>query len=344
MEKADLDFANLDFKYRKVDGNIRYFFKNGQWDNGTLHEEETVDLHIASTCLHYGQNCFEGMKVFETKDGSVVCFRPEENYLRLKKSAEKILMEPVPKEVFFDALERVVKANKRFIPPYGTSASLYIRPILLGISPHIGLSRSEDYLFMMMVTPVGPYFKGGFKPVKMLVAEDLDRAAPYGLGDIKAAGNYAAGLRGAYRAKSTGFTDVIYLDCIHRKFIDESGPANFIGILKDGTFVTPYSGSILPSITNMTLRTIAENEFGWKVEQRPVDINEISNFAEAGCCGTAAIITPVGSIRYRDKDYNFYNEGKDAGPKITALYEHLYKLQYGEIEDKYNWLYKIDVK
>lgn len=343
MERADLDFANLDFKYRKLDGNVRYSFTDGKWDEGKVYADEHVNLHIAATCLHYGQNCFEGMKVFETKDGSVVCFRPEENYKRLKRSAEKLFMEPVPENIFFDALNRVVKANKRFIPPYGSNASLYIRPLLIGTSAHIGLKTSEDYLFMMMVTPVGPYFKGGFNPVKMLVVEDLDRASPFGVGDVKAAGNYAAGLRGANRAKSMGFTDVIYLDCIQRKYIDESGPANFLAILKDGTFVTPSSSSILPSITNMTLRTIAEKDFGWKVEQRPVAIDEVTNFEEAGCCGTAAIITPVGTIRYKDKDYTFYNDGKEAGPKIRALYEHLYKLQYGEIEDKYNWLYKINL-
>lgn len=342
-ELADLDFKNLDFQYRKMDYHIRYYFKNGKWDSGTLHTEERVEIHIAATCLHYGQNCFEGLKVYETKNGDIVAFRPDENAKRLQRSAKKLYMEPVPEEIFFDALNRVVKANKRFIPPYGSNATLYVRPILLGISPHIGLRTSEDYLFMMMVTPVGPYFKGGFEPVKMLVVEDLDRAAPFGVGDIKASGNYAAGLRGYFRAKENGFTDVIYLDATHRKYIDESGPANFIAILKDGTYVTPQSTSILPSITNASLRTIAEKEFGWKVEQRPLSIDEIGNFAEAGCCGTAAVITPVGTIRYRDKEYKLYNEGKTAGPKITQLYQHLTKIQWGEVEDKFNWLYKINI-
>ncbi len=342
-ELADLDFKNLDFSYRKMDAHIRYYFKNGKWDSGTLHSEETVDLHIAATALHYGQSCFEGLKVYETKNGDIVAFRPDQNAKRLINSAKKLYMEPVPEEIFFDALNRVVKANKRFIPPYGSNATLYVRPILIGISAHIGLRPSSDYLFMMMVTPVGPYFKGGFEPVKMLVVEDLDRAAPFGVGDIKAAGNYAAGLRGYFRAKENGFTDVIYLDAKHRKYIDESGPANFIAILKDGTYVTPKSTSILPSITNASLRTIAEKEFGWKVEQRPLSIDEIENFAEAGCCGTAAVITPVGVIKYRDKEYKLYNDGKTAGPKITQLYHHLTKIQWGEVEDKFGWLYKINI-
>jgi branched-chain amino acid aminotransferase len=342
VKRDELDFANLDFSYRKMDANIRYFFKDGKWDKGELCPDESINLHIAATCLHYGQSCFEGLKVFETKKGDIAAFRPDENCNRLALSAKKLFMESVPEEIFFDALNRVVNANKKFIPPYGTGATLYVRPILLGITPHIGVKPSEDYLFMMMVTPVGPYFKGGFTPVSMLVVEDIDRAAPFGVGDIKAGGNYSAGLRGSLRAKEQGFTDVIYLDCVYRKYIDESGPANFFAILKDGTYVTPQSTSILKSITNMSLRTLAE-EFGWKVEQRPVSIDEIDSFAEAGCCGTAAVITPVGKIRYRGQDYTFYNGGKSSGPKTKELYDRLRQIQLGEIEDKHKWLYKIKI-
>ena len=341
--KADIDFKNLGFGYINLDVNIRYYYRNGKWDKGELISNDSINLHISSTCLHYGQNCFEGLKVYETKSGEIAAFRPIENCKRLVKSAKKLFMQPVPEEIFFDALNKIVKANSRFIPPYGSNATLYIRPILLGISPRIGLSPSEDYVFMIMATPVGPYFKSGFKPVKMLVVEDLDRAAPFGVGNIKASGNYSAGLRGTFRAKEQGFTDVIYLDVIHRKYIDESGPANFIAILKDGTYVTPESTSILQSITNMSLQTIAKEEFGWKVEKRPLSIDEIENFAEAGCCGTAAVITPVGTIRYRDKNYTFYDNGKTAGPKITRLYNYLRGIHWGEIEDKYNWLYKIKI-
>ena len=253
-------------------------------------------------------------------------------------------MTPPTKEIFFDALNRVVNLNKEFIPPYGSNATLYVRPVLLGMSAHIGVKVSEDYLFMILVTPVGPYFKSGFQPVKMLVVEDLDRAAPFGLGDVKVGGNYAAGLRGSVRAKSEGFTDVIYLDTVHRKYIDESGPANFIAILNDGTFVTPKSNSILSSITNSSLQTIAREDFNWNIQQRPLSIDEITNFSEAGCCGTAAVITPVGTIRYKDKDYKLWDNGNSAGPKIKSLYERLTQIQWGEIEDKRNWLYKINLK
>lgn len=341
MERADLDFANLDFRYRKMDANIRCYFRDGKWGELEKHTEDNFELSIAATSIHYGQSVFEGLKVFETKSGDIVCFRPVENAKRMRKSAEKLFMEPVPEDIFIKAVEEAVKANKRFIPPYGSNASLYIRPILIGVSPHIGLKPSEDYLFMVMVTPVGPYFKGGLSPVKMMVVEDLDRAAPFGVGDIKAAGNYAAGLRGSMRAKKNGYTDVIYLDAKERKYIDESGPANFIAIMKDGTYVTPSSSSILASITNDTLRTVASKEFGWKVEARPLSIEEIDNFEETGCCGTAAIITPVGTINHKGKDYTFCNDGKEAGPKISKLYNYLHQLQYGEIEDKYGWLHKI---
>ena len=343
MNKNELDFANLGFGYIKTDANIRCYFKNGKWGKVEVSDKETVDLHIAATCLHYGQNCFEGLKVFQMKNGEIAAFRPEENYKRMKKSAEKLYMAAVSEDVFFESLNKVVKLNKRFIPPYGSNASLYIRPFLLGVSAHIGVKPSEDYLFMMLATPVGPYFKSGFNPVKMLVVEDLDRAAPFGIGDIKAAGNYAAGLRGSIRAKEKGFTDVIYLDTVHRKYIDESGPANFIAFLKDGTYVTSQSSSILQSITNMSLQDIAKKDFGWKVEHRPLSIDEMNNFSEAGCCGTAAVITPVGTIQYKNKDYHFFDDGKTAGPYITKLYNQLRGIQLGEIEDKYNWNYKIKV-
>ncbi|MCG8568852.1 MAG: branched-chain amino acid aminotransferase, partial [Spirochaetes bacterium] len=321
MERADLDFPNLDFSYRKCDYNIRYHFKNGQWDKGELVQDDHINIHIAATCLHYGQSCFEGLKVFETKNGDFVAFRPDENSKRLNRSAQKIFMKTVPEEIFLEALNRVVLANKKYIPPYGSGASLYVRPLLFGASPKVGVKPSDDYTFLILVDPVGPYFKAGFKPVKMLVVNDLDRAAPQGVGDVKVAGNYAAGLRGSHRAKSNGYAEVVYLDALEKKYIDESGPANFIAILKDGTFVTPQSPSILPSITNMSLQQIAEEEFGWKVEKRPLAIEEINHFAEAGCCGTAAIITPIGTINYQGKDYDL-GDGKEPGPKLTQLYQY----------------------
>lgn len=343
MERADLDFANLDFGYHPMDANIKYFYKNGKWDKGELSSDESINLHMAATCLHYGQNCFEGLKVYETKSGNICAFRPHENHKRLERSAKKIYMEPVPEEVFFDALNRVVNANKRFIPPYGLNATLYIRPILLGTSPHIGLKPSEEFVFIIMVTPVGPYYKGDLAPVKIMAVEDLDRAATYGVGDIKYAGNYAAGLRGTFRAREKGYTEVIYLDAKHKKYFDELGTANFLAIMKDGTYVTPDSTSILTSITNKSLMTIAEKDFGWKVEKRPFSVDEMDNIEEAACCGTAAVLTPIGTINYQNKDHNFYDNGKSAGPKTTKLYKHLTGIQCGELEDKHGWLYKIKI-
>ncbi len=343
FKRADIDFANIGFQYFKTNANIRYYFKDGKWDKGTLSADDTFPMPIAATCIHYGQAAFEGLKVFETKDGRIVAFRPEENAKRLQSSAKKMFMEPVPTEIFMDALNRVVNANKEFIPPYGSHASLYVRPLLIGMTQQVGVKPAKDYMFLMLVTPVGPYFKNGFQTQKMLVVEDLDRAAEFGLGDVKAAGNYAAGLRGHERAAEQGFTDVLYLDCKNRKYLDESGPANFVGILKDGTYVTPASHSILPSITNMSLRTIAKEDFGWKVEQRPISVDELGNFAEAGCCGTAAVVSPVGEIKYRDTTFKLYDDGKSAGPCIKKLYDELTGIQYGEKADKHNWLYEIKI-
>ena len=338
--KADLDFANLDFRYRKTDYNIRYYYRDGKWSKGELVSSENLELNIASTCLHYGQACFEGMKVFENREGKAIAFRIDENAKRLQRSAKKIFMVEVPQEIFIEAVYKVVDANRKYIPPYGTGASLYVRPLLIGISPHIGVKASEEYIFLILVLPVGPYFKGGFKPVKLLTVEDIDRAAPYGVGDIKAAGNYAAGMRGTFMAKQNGYADVLYLDAVERKYIDESGPANFIAILKNDTYVTPASSSILPSITNASLQTIAK-DFGLSVEKRQLAISEITNFAEAACCGTAAVLTPIGTIKYRDIIYNFYDDGNTAGPHTTRLYDTLTGIQAGALEDKYNWTFEI---
>jgi len=341
MKETNLDFKNLGFGYIKTDANIRYYYQDEKWDNGTLTADETLPIHIAATSLHYGQEVFEGLKVYTTKNGDIVAFRPIENYKRLVKSAEKLYMTPPTEEIYFEALNRVVVANKRFIPPYGSGATLYIRPLLIGISPQIGVHPSKDYLFMILVTPVGPYFKGGFEPIDLIVVENMDRAAYYGVGDTKAGGNYAAGLRGQFYAEEHNFSNVLYLDAVHRKYIDESGPANFLAILKDGSYVTPDSPSVLNSITNMSLREVASQDLGMKVEKRPLSIDEIDNFAEAAMCGTAAVITPVGRIRYRDKDYKFYNNGKEAGPKTKELFDRLTKIQWGEVEDTRGWLYKI---
>jgi len=339
LERADLDWSHLPFGYVKTDYNIRYTWKDGEWDEGTLTKDETIPLHIAATCLHYGQQAFEGLKAFEQKNGDVVVFRVEENARRMIRSCEKIFMAPPTEEMFIDAVFRVVEANRRFVPPYGTGAALYVRPLMLGSGPQVGVKPAEEFTFMVLVTPVGPYFKTGFKPVHLVVEEHFDRAAPDGVGDVKVGGNYAAGLRGTLKAKEAGFTEVLYLDAREKKYIDESGPANFFGITREGQYVTPESPSILPSITNKSLVTIADG-MGLNPVRRPVHVEEIFDFVDAGCCGTAAIITPVGSITWHDRKVE-YVTGDVPGEYCTKLYDRLTGIQLGEYEDEHGWIRKL---
>ncbi len=340
MARANLDWENLTFGYRKTDCNVRYTWRDGQWDDGVLCEDENIPVHMAATCLHYGQECFEGLKAFETRSGDVVVFRVDENARRMVASCRKILMEPPPEELFIKAVRRAVNANRRFVPPYGTGASLYIRPLVLGISPQVGVKPATEFLFVVFVTPVGPYFKTGFKPVDLLVEEFVDRAAPLGVGDVKVGGNYAAGLRATVAAKQRGYTEVLYLDAKEKKYIDESGPANFFVITRDGQYITPQSDSILPSITNKSLITLAE-ELGLRPQRRSIAVTELPDFAEAGCCGTAAVITPVGSITYRDQKIVYSTDG-EAGRWTSVLYHKLRAIQLGEEPDRYGWLTRID--
>ncbi len=339
MERANLDWENLTFQYVKTDYHLEYYFKDGKWSEAKIVENDTIELNIAATALHYGQECFEGLKAFEQADGTISVFRPDENAKRMINSAKKILMEPFPEEKFLEAVTEIVRLNRRFIPPYGSGASLYIRPLLLGTSGIVGVKPSHEYLFLIFVTPVGPYFKGGLKPINLLVIEDIDRAAPFGTGDVKVGGNYAAGMRASKKAKELGYDEVLYLDARHKKYIDESGPANFFGITKDDKYVTPKSSSILPSITNKSLQVIAQ-DMGLTVEQRPVDVQEIFDFKEAGCCGTAAVISPVKSITYREKKVA-YLEDDEVGAVCRKLYDHLRGIQLGTEEDKYGWNLKI---
>jgi len=336
MKKANLDWSNLDFGFHQTDYNIRYTWKDGTWSEGTLTKDQHIPIHIAATCLHYGQECFEGLKCFEQKNGDVVVFRIEENAKRMRRSCEKIFMAPVSEELFIDAVNRVVSANRQFVPPYGTGASLYVRPLVIGSGPQVGVKPAEEYTFLVFVTPVGPYFKSGFKPVHLVVEEEYDRAAPNGVGDVKVGGNYAAGLRASFRAKKRGFTEVLYLDAKEKRYIDESGPANFFGITKENKYITPHSDSILPSITNMSLFTLAE-DMGMTPERRPVEVEEIFSFVEAGCCGTAAVITPVGSVTYQDRKVE-YCKNDEPGKNTTALYKKLTGIQLGEEEDTHGWI------
>ena len=336
MDKARLDWPNLDFGYRQTDFNIRYTWKDGRWDEGILTPDETIPLHIAATCLHYGQECFEGLKAFETKSGDVVIFRVEENARRMIRSCERVHMASMPEDKFIDAVFRVINANRRFVPPYGTGASLYVRPLVIGTGPQIGVKPAREYMFLILVTPVGPYFKTGFKPVALMIEDEYDRAAPCGVGHVKVGGNYAAGLHPSLLARRQGYADALFLDAQEKKYIDECAPANFYGITKDDQYVTPDSHSILPSITNMSLIRLAE-EMGLRPQRRPIPVEEIFELTEAGCCGTAAVITPVGSITYHERKAVYSKDGK-AGKWTTELYEKLTAIQVGDAADKYEWV------
>lgn len=340
QQKASLDWANLPFSYAKTDYNIRYYYRDGAWSQGELVTDETLPLHMAAPCLHYGQECFEGLKVFETKDGRIVSFRPRENAKRLNRSGDRIYIPEIPEELFISGLDRVVAANSTYVPPYGTGASMYVRPLAIGVGARVGLGPADEYVFLIFVTPVGPYYKGGFTPVNALVLQDFDRAAPNGVGDCKVGGNYAAGLMGGQYGKEKGYPIVLYLDSKEKKYIDEFGTSNFIGI-KGNTYVTPQSGSILPSITNDSLGMIAR-DMGMTVEKRPIPVDELNEFDEVGAVGTAAVITPVNKIDYDGTNFSFGN-GDKAGPVITSLYERLVKIQTGDIEDTFGWLHEIKV-
>ncbi len=333
----NIEWGSLPFGYFKTDYNVRCYYRDGKWGDVEISSSEYISIHIAATCLHYGQEAFEGLKVFKGVDGKNRVFRWEDNAKRMRQSADGIMMAPVPDEVFKEAMLKVVKLNEKYIPPYGTGAALYIRPLLIGTGPQVGVSPADEYMFMIFVGPVGPYFKEGFNPVKIQLVRDYDRAAPQGTGHIKVGGNYAASLRPAARAKKEGYASVLFLDSKEGQHIDEAGPANFFGIVKNH-YVTPESDTILPSITNMSLRQIAE-DMGMEVHHRPVPIQELEDFDEVGACGTAAIISPICCIHDRDtgKEYNYCLDGK-AGPISTKLYNKLRAIQYGEEADPYGWV------
>ena len=331
-----LDWKSLPFGYQKTDYNVRCYYRDGKWGELEISSSEIINLHMAATALHYGQEAFEGLKAFMGRDGKVRVFRWKENAARLKTSSQGILMAEVSEELFHEAMIKVIKMNLRFVPPYGSGASLYIRPLLIGSGPEVGVKASREYLFMIFVTPVGPYFKEGFKPVKMQLARDYDRAAPLGTGHVKVGGNYAASLRAGERAHKEGYAATIFADAKTKQYIDEAGPANFFGI-RDGKYITPDSGSILPSITNMSLREIAK-DMGLIIEQRHVEISELGTFEEAGACGTAAVISPISLIHDRETG-TVYQISKDGEPGKWSkkLYNFLTGVQFGEIEDKFNW-------
>lgn len=333
----ELDWANLPFGYMKTDYNVRIYYRNGQWGELEVCSEETIPMHMAATCLHYGQEGFEGLKAFCGKDGKVRIFRLEENAARLQSTSRGLLMAELPTERFREAILKVVKLNKRFIPPYESGASLYIRPLLIGTGAQVGVHPANEYLFVVFVTPVGPYFKGGFATNPYAIIREYDRSAPLGTGIYKVGGNYAASLLANKKAHDMGYASEFYLDAKEKKYIDECGAANFFGI-KDNTYITPKSTSILPSITNKSLMQLAE-DMGMKVERRPVPEEELLTFEEAGACGTAAVISPIERIDdvENGKSYVIAKDGKP-GPVCTKLYNKLRAIQYGDEPDVHGWV------
>lgn len=334
-----INWKELGFSYIDTGKRYRAYYKNGEWSKGGIETDKNITLSESSNVLHYGQTCFEGLKAYRTKSGDIQLFRPDENAKRLRKSAERLLMPAYPEEDFIRAVHEVVRANADWVPPYDSGSTLYIRPFIIGVGDGIGLSPATEYIFSIFVIPVGAYFKTGLTPGNFVIS-DYDRAAPKGTGAAKVAGNYSASLYPGKLAKEQGFTDAIYLDPATKTKIEEVGAANFFGITKEGKFVTPLSPSILPSITKYSLLELAEKRLGLEVEEGDVYVDQLDQFAEAGACGTAAVITPIGSITVGDKKYVFHSEN-ETGPITQRLYNELTGIQYGDIEAPEGWIQKV---
>lgn len=332
----EIDWSNLPFGYVKTDYNVRCRYTDGKWGEIEVSDSENINIHMAATTLHYGQEIFEGLKAFRGVDGKIRIFRMEENAKRFRDSAEGLLMAPVPIDLFCRMCIEAVKLNERFVPPYGSGASLYIRPLEIGMTPRVGVKEADDYLFVVLVTPVGPYFKGGFHNTNICITRKYDRVAPRGTGRFKCGGNYAASLTAGKMAHDKGYSAMLYLDPQEKKYLDECGPANFYAI-KDGKYITPASDSILPSITNMSLMTLA-NDMGIEVERRHITVDELRDVSEAAACGTAAVCSPIGEIDDLDtgEKYIISRDGKP-GPITTKFYNMLNAIRHGEVDDVHGW-------
>ncbi|MET3558026.1 branched-chain amino acid aminotransferase [Streptococcus rupicaprae] len=339
---VELDWENLGFSYMKLPYRFLARYEKGQWLEGGLTEDADLHLSESSPALHYGQQAFEGLKAYRTKDGSIQLFRPDENAKRLQRTADRLLMPQVPTELFIKACKEVVKANQDYVPPYGTGATLYLRPLLIGIGDIIGVKPAEEYIFTVFAMPVGNYFKGGLQPTNFLIQDEFDRAAPNGTGAAKVGGNYAASLLPGKTAKSKGFSDVIYLDPATHTKIEEVGSANFFGITANGQFMTPKSPSILPSITKYSLLYLAEHRLGLTPVEGDVFVADLDQFIEAGACGTAAVISPIGGVQHGEAFHVFYSE-TEVGPVTKRLYDELTGIQFGDIEAPEGWIVPVDL-
>ena len=341
MDKKNIDWENLGFGYVQTEKRYVSNFKDGKWDDGVLTEDANIVLNECAGVLQYAQTVFEGMKAYTTEDGRIVVFRPDLNAKRMVDSAKRLEMPPFPEERFVDAIEKVVKANVEYVPPYGSGATLYLRPYMFGSNPVIGVKPANEYQFRIFATPVGPYFKGGAKPVTICIS-DFDRAAPHGTGHIKAGLNYAMSLHAIVTAHANGFDENMYLDSATRTKVEETGGANFIFVTKDNKVVTPHSNTILPSITRRSLMYIAEHYLGLEVEERDVYVDELKDFAECGLCGTAAVISPVGKVVDHGKEICFPSGMEKMGPITQKLYDTLTGIQMGRIEAPEGWLKVIE--
>lgn len=337
MEKKNIDWGNIGFSYIKTDKRYVSNYKDGKWDDGCLTEDNTITLEESACVLQYAQTCFEGMKAYTTKDGKTVIFRPDLNAERMELSAKRLEMPVFPKDRFIDAVVKVVKANEAFVPPYGSGASLYLRPYMFGSNNVIGVKPADEFQFRIFATPVGPYFKGGVKPLTIRVS-DFDRAAPNGTGRVKAGLNYAMSLHAIVDAHNQGYDENMYLDAGTRTYVEETGGANFIFVTKDNTVVTPKSNSILNSITRRSLMYVAEHYLGLKAEQREIPFEEVKDFAECGLCGTAAVISPVGKIVDHGKEICFPSGMTEMGPITKKLYDTLTGIQMGSIPAPEGWI------
>jgi branched-chain amino acid aminotransferase len=334
--KKDIDWKNIGFSYMDTGTYVKVECRDGSWGSMKVCHDPLVNIHIAATCLHYGQECFEGLKAFTQQDGAIRIFRPHENAARMIGSAARLCMQAPPVELFTCAVREAISKNLEFVPPYGYGASMYVRPLLIGTSPRIGVQPAQDFLFIVLVMPVGPLYRNGFLPIRGYVHDSYDRAAPRGVGHAKVGGNYATALKPDLEAKQKGYPISLYLDSSDHVHIEEFGTSNFFGITRDGRYVTPSSSSILASITNKSLEVIAR-DLGLTVERRPVLLDELEEFVEVGACGTAAVVTPVHSLTYKDRIYTF-GDGNEAGATTTKIYNELLGIQFGEIPDRHNWL------
>lgn len=337
MEKKNIDWSNLGFAYQKTDKRYVSNFKDGAWDDGILTEDEMISINECACVLQYAQTCFEGLKAYTTEKGQIVLFRPDMNAQRMEDTCKRLEMPVFPQERFVDAVVETVKANAAYVPPYGSGATLYIRPYMFGSNAVIGVKPADEYQFRVFTTPVGPYFKGGVKPITIRVC-DFDRAAPHGTGHIKAGLNYAMSLHAIVDAHKQGFDENMYLDAATRTKVEETGGANFIFVTKDGKLVTPKSDSILPSITRRSLTYVAKEYLGMEVEEREVLFDEVKDFAECGLCGTAAVISPVGKINDHGKEICFPSGMDDMGPVTKKLYDTLTGIQMGQLEAPQGWI------